>query len=78
MGVFPDHLKIAVVKPLYKKGDKIRMTNYRPISLLTVFTKVFKKAMHSKLSHHLHANNILVTEQYGFRKEYQQKMLPSD
>jgi hypothetical protein len=46
-GVFPDHLKIAVVKPLYKKEDKIRMTNYRPFSLLTVFSKVFKKAMHS-------------------------------
>jgi len=37
-----------------------------------------EEAMHSKLSHHLHANNILVTEQYGFRKEYQLKMLPSD
>jgi hypothetical protein len=44
-GIFPDHLKIAVVKPLYKKGDKTNMTNYRPILLLTVVFKVFEKAM---------------------------------
>jgi hypothetical protein len=49
-------------------GDKISMTNYRPISLVTVFSKVFEKAMHSRLSQHLHTNNILVTEQHGFRK----------
>jgi hypothetical protein len=44
------------------------MTNYRPISLLTVSSKVFEKAMHSRLSQYLHTNNILVTEQHGFRK----------
>jgi len=44
------------------------MTNYRPISLLMVFSKVLEKAMHSRLSQHLHTNNILVTEQYSFRK----------
>jgi hypothetical protein len=67
-GIFPDCLKIAVVKPLYKKGDKTNMTNYRPISLLKGFSKVFEKAMHSRLSQHLHTNNILVPEQHGFRK----------
>ena len=35
-GIFPDCLKNAVVKPLYKKGDKSSMTNYRPLSLLSV------------------------------------------
>ena len=45
------------------------MTNYRPILLLTVSSKVLKKAVHSRLSQHLHTNNILVTEQYGIRKE---------
>jgi hypothetical protein len=39
-----------------------------PISLLTAFSKVFKKAAHSRLSQHLHTNNILVPEQHGFRK----------
>jgi hypothetical protein len=67
-GIFPDCLKIAVVKPLYKKGYRINMTNYRPILLLMVFSKVFEKAMHSRLSQHLRTNNILVPEQHGFRK----------
>jgi hypothetical protein len=67
-GIFPDLLKIVIVKPLYNKGDKINMTNYKPISLLNVFPKVFEKAKHSRLSQNLHANNILVTEQHSFRK----------
>jgi len=44
------------------------MTNYRPISLLTVFHKVLEKAKHCRLSQHLHTNNILVTEQWNCRK----------
>jgi hypothetical protein len=67
-GIFPDHLKIAVVKPLYKKGDKSSVTHYRPILLLTAFSKVFEKAMHSRLNQHLHSNNVLVPEQHAFRQ----------
>jgi Notch-like protein len=66
--IFPDCLKIAVVKLLYKKEDKRIMTNYRPMSLLTIFSKVLKSAMHCRLSQHLHINTVLVTEQYSFRK----------
>ena len=62
-GIFPDCLKIAVLKPLYKNGDKTSMTNYRPVSLITVFSMVLMKAIHSRLSQHLHTTNILVTEQ---------------
>ena len=43
------------------------MTNYRPMSLLTVF-KVLEKAMHKRLSLRLHTNQILITEQYAYRK----------
>jgi hypothetical protein len=63
--IFPGHLKSAVVKPLCKKGDKTSITNYRPISLLTIFSKVLKKAMHSRFSQRLCTNNIPVTEQYS-------------
>jgi hypothetical protein len=45
------------------------VTFYRPVSLLTVFSKVLKKTVHSRLSQHLHTNNILVTEWYGITKE---------
>jgi len=63
-----DHLKIAVVKPLHKKGDKFNISNYRPISLLLTTSKIFEKAMYSRLNQHLYSNNILVPEQYAFRK----------
>jgi hypothetical protein len=43
------------------------MTNYRPISLLTSFSKVFEKIIYERLLQHIEINNILVEEQFGFR-----------
>jgi hypothetical protein len=57
----------VVVKPLFKKGDKTGVTNYRPVSLLC-FSQVLEKAIHSALSRHLHSNK-QVTEEHGFDKE---------
>jgi hypothetical protein len=68
--VFPEHLKYAVIKPLYRKADKVDITNYRPISVLTAFSKVMEKIMYSRLSQHLQVNNVLVQEQFGFRKHF--------
>jgi len=42
-GVFPDRLKYAVVKPIFKRGNKQEISNYRPISLLTSFSKIIEK-----------------------------------
>jgi hypothetical protein len=64
MGTFPNHLKIS----LHKNGDKTNMSNYRAISLLTTFCKVNENVMHNRKSHYLNANNILVSEQFDFRK----------
>jgi hypothetical protein len=44
------------------------MTNYRPISLLMVFSKVLEKVIYNRLSHHMHTKNVLVPEQFGFRQ----------
>ena len=66
-GTFPDRLKFSEVKPIYKKGEKTFTTNYRPISLLTAFLKLFQKIIRKRLYHHLTLNNILVKEQFGFR-----------
>jgi hypothetical protein len=68
MGIFPEGLKYVVVIPLHKKGDVSNMANYRPISLLPVFSKVFEKVMNCRLNQHLHTNNMLATEQNRFRK----------
>ena len=67
-GIFPDHMKFSIIKPIYKEGDKMNPTNYRPISLLTSFSKVFEKALYTRLTEHLNTNKLLVANQYGFRK----------
>lgn len=66
-GVFPDKLKRAKVIPLHKGGSRIDITNYRPISLLSCFSKIYEKIMHARLTAHLKQNNILYASQYGFR-----------
>jgi hypothetical protein len=55
-------------KPIYKKGDKNNMINYRPISLLTTISKILETVVFNRLSQHLQVNNILAPEQFGFRK----------
>jgi hypothetical protein len=67
-GVFPEGLKYSKVKPLYKKGEKSCISNYRPISLLPAFSKIFEKVMYKRVSDFLNFNNILAGEQFGFRK----------
>ena len=66
-GIFPEPLKCAKVIPLHKNGPKTDAGNYRPISLLSVFSKIYERAMHVKLIEHLNINNILHNSQYGFR-----------
>ena len=66
-GVLPDRLKYAIIKALHKDDDGCEVTNYRPVSLLTSFSKMFETVMQRKILKH-HTNcNILSTEQYGFR-----------
>jgi len=64
-GIFPDHLKHAVVKPLFKKGYKPNISNYRPISILSSLSKVLEKVMYSQLQEHLNKYSILAEEQFG-------------
>ena len=68
-GIFPDRLKIAKVLPLFKGGSSEELGNYRPISLLSIFDKIFEKVMHTKLYTFLEINSILYIKQFGFRKE---------
>ena len=45
-GIFPDELKLARVVPIYKSGDKKEVSNYRPISVLSFYSKIFEKIMY--------------------------------
>ena len=62
-GTFPAALKIAIIIPLHKGGVKNESTNYRPISLLPIFAKLFKKVIE-----HLDKYNLITDNQFGFRK----------
>jgi len=64
-GIFPDRLKYAIVRPIFKKGDKHKTSNYRPISLLTSFSKIIEKLIYNRLLLHLDKNNMLAKELWG-------------
>jgi hypothetical protein len=64
---FPYSPKYSTVKSVFKKSDNKNMANYRPISLLTSFSKVFERIIYYRLLQHTEINNILATEQFSFK-----------
>ena len=66
-GVFPSALKVARVVPVFKDGSKTDVANYRPISLLGTFSKIYEKLMHRRIVDFMDTNNSLFDMQYGFR-----------
>jgi len=69
-GVFPDALKIAKVIPIFKKGDRANLNNYRPISLLPVFSKIVEKVINNQITEKLNELHLIDDNQYGFRTEH--------
>lgn len=65
-GIFPSQLKIAKVLPKHKKGDKKQPSNYRPISLLSTFSKIIEKITLNRLLQHIKTFNMLTVHQHGF------------
>ena len=64
---YPDKWKLANVAPIFIKGNKQLITNYRPISLLPICGKLFEKIIFSNLCRYLNANNHITKNQSGFR-----------
>lgn len=62
-------MKIAKVIPIHKTGDKQKFTNYRPISILSQFSKILEKIFHKRLFSYVDKQNILCEQQYGFRPD---------
>jgi hypothetical protein len=67
-GVFPNHCREATVIPIYKGGDDCEISNYRPISLLTILSKIIETVIKARLVRFLNSNGLLSTNQYGFRE----------
>ena len=66
-GSYPDNLKKAKNIPIFKSGDRSNVNNYRPISMLLAFNKVFEKIISSRLINYLETNHLLADQQHGFR-----------
>jgi hypothetical protein len=67
-GQFPEQLKMAKVKPLYKKEPETEVGNYRPVSLLSGFSKIIEKLIKRRLLSFLNKYSIISTKQHGFWK----------
>ena len=69
-GIHPEKLKIAHVKPLFKKGSKLLMCNYRPISLLSNLNRIFEQVMFTRVYEFLENSKSFYSLQFGFRKKH--------
>ena len=67
-GIFPECFKTAKIIPIFKSGDSNSTANYRPISILPFFSKMFENLLCARLDSYLKSNNSLCTNQFGFRK----------
>ena len=69
-GAHPDCLKLAMVVPIHKKGSKLEVGNYRPISLLSNINKLLEKIIHERTYNFLEKYNCIYKYQYGFRRSH--------
>ena len=65
--IYQDMWKLTNVIPIFKKGDKKFVKNYRPISLLPICGKIFEKVIFNNLYKYLNTNNLITKNQSGFR-----------
>ena len=65
-GIYPQELKISRITPIFKSGDKKNMGDYRPISVISVFSKIIEKIMKKQITEHVNTNISLDKFQYGF------------
>ena len=69
-GIVSTNMKIARVTPVFKVNDRSEMSNYRPISILPLFSKVLEKIMFERTINYLNKYRILFDNQYGFRQKH--------
>ena len=69
-GTVPADFGLANIIPVFKKGSQTCLSNYRPISLLSIFNKPIEKLMYKRLIKFFEKNNMLFHKQFGFRSGY--------
>lgn len=77
-GNIPSELKTAVVRPLHKSGDRTAIQNYRPISILSCFSKIIEKHIFMTMKSFLHRHGCLAECQYGFVEDKGTQVLLED
>ena len=65
-GIYPNSWKTAFVLPLFKKGDRDTVSNYRPISLISCVGKVMERVVFKHIYNHMYFNNLIYSKQSGF------------
>lgn len=73
-GFFPDEMKLAKIIPLHKSGDTMNICNYRPVSILPLFSKILERVIYNRLIEFVNKNNLLYKFQFGFRKNHSANM----
>ena len=63
---FPDSWKVARITPIFKDGDRAEKSNYRPISVLPVISKLFEKLVFNQLNQYMKENGLFTSDQSGF------------
>ena len=69
-GIFPGILKVGKITPIFKKGNAEDVGNYRPVSTLPIFGKLFEKIIYSRIYSFALSQNIINANQFGFRKSH--------
>ena len=67
-GIFPEKLKTGRVIPLHKGGASNNISNFRPITILSVYSKIFEKLVHKRLVSFISQNNLIKLNQFGFQQ----------
>jgi hypothetical protein len=70
LGIFSDTMKIAKVTPIHKNGAVDQVSNYRPTSVLTCFSKILERLAYTRISGFLQKHDILSNFQFGFRAKH--------
>ena len=69
-GIFPDELKLARVVPIFKSGDSSKIYNYRPISILPFFPKIYERLMYNNVFNFMNEKELSYKYQFGFRQNH--------